>query len=678
MSSISAHQCSITYQTMSDPVIDDDGNTYERTAIEQWLRVHGTSPMTRRPMSVGNLRPNRAVMNAILELKSEQSSERCSEQSSVRLSETKFQDATVEIRSGECVSQCTVNVEDGPTNPKKIVFVLDISGSMASQADPPGETTGLTRLDVAKHAILTCVQGLRPCDGVSIVTFSNSAKVVFPMCVMTDGAKGLLRIELIKIVEEGSTNIWDGIKTGFDQLSDTGSVFLLTDGCPNISPPKGHLRMLREYIDKRPNLDVVLHTFGFGYQLDSELLYTLANETQGSFAFIPDIGMVGTVFVHRMANELVTYVDKAWLLVETTGSVSGVPDATKTSWGYSIPMGPICHGQPRDIFFEHSENVQVSVKTSYWTKEAVPNCGRVTPNDRQCVSAGILECWTSSDRDNCLLRILEQISDTNLKKDIQGQITEAVEESAFKKWGRHFLPSIAMAHWRQNCNNFLDPGVQQYGGEMFQQTRDHLDELFNKLKPPTPTRSVNGCPTNISMASYNCRSGPCFTGDTLVTMADGTTKPCSKIRKGDMVDTTRGPAVMRCVIKTPCTKVNIVEYQGLRVTQWHPVINGKWPVIDGVWSFPIYLGETKEILDVDIFSFLLEPGFQDMLMGNNVPCITLAHGIKQDPVASHPFYGTEEVINSMKKLGGFEDGYVTLTGGVLIDAETNLVCGFHQ
>ena len=87
-------------------------------------------------------------------------------------------------------------------------------------------------------------------------------------------------------------------------------------------------------------------------------------------------------------------------------------------------------------------------------------------------------------------------------------------------------------------------------------------------------------------------------------MADGTTKPCSKIRKGDMVDTTRGPAVMRCVIKTPCTKVNIVEYQGLRVTQWHPVINGEWPVIDGVWSFPIYLGETKEILDVDIFSFL--------------------------------------------------------------------------
>ena len=62
------------------------------------------------------------------------------------------------------------------------------------------------------------------------------------------------------------------------------------------------------------------------------------------YAFVPDIGMVGTAFVHRMANELVTYLDKAWLLIETTGSVDGVPDIEATSWGYSIPIGPICHG----------------------------------------------------------------------------------------------------------------------------------------------------------------------------------------------------------------------------------------------------------------------------------------------------------------------------------------------
>ena len=668
MSSIAAHQCCITYQTMIDPVIDKDGHTYERAAIEQWLRVHGTSPMTRRNMSVEDLRPNRAVLNAISELSEEPPSP-----------ETKKQDlfeTSVTLNTHSNESQLTVRVDDGPANPKKIVFVLDVSGSMSSRADPPGESTGLTRLDVAKHAILTCVTAMRPYDEVSVVTFSNRAAVVFPMKPMTDGNKGLLKIELIKITEQGATNIWDGIKTGFDQLKDFGTLFLLTDGCPNIEPPKGHMRMLREYIDKRPDLDVVLHTFGFGYQLDSDLLFNMANETQGSYAFIPDIGMVGTVFVHRMANELVTYLDKAWLLVETDGEIQGVPNAQKTSWGYSVPIGPICHGQPRHIFFQHSGDVKVSLKTSQCTKEASLKHGSLETNDRQVVAAGILECWKSSEKEACIERVINQITCPKLKQDMAGQITEAIEPVAFQKWGRHFMPSIALTHWRQNCNNFLDPGVQHYGGPTFQQTRDHLDDLFNNLPPPEPSHAsrfeTGRANHNFSMAAYNCSSGPCFTANTVVIMADGTAKPCSEIQKGDTVATTKGPAKMQCVVKTPCNKVDIVEYGGLQVTQWHPI------KVNGVWSFPIYLAETKEMTNIDIFSFLLEPGYEDMLMGDSVPCITFAHGIEQDPVATHPFYGTAAVVEALKTMDGFEDGCVVVSNGVLVDAETNLVCGFNK
>lgn len=65
---MAAPQCCITSQNMTDPVIDKDGYTYERAAIEQWLHIHGTSPMTRQSMTVDELRPNRAVLNAISEL----------------------------------------------------------------------------------------------------------------------------------------------------------------------------------------------------------------------------------------------------------------------------------------------------------------------------------------------------------------------------------------------------------------------------------------------------------------------------------------------------------------------------------------------------------------------------------------------------------------------------------
>jgi len=35
---------------MVDPVIDPEGNTYERSAIEDWLSKNQTSPITRNPL----------------------------------------------------------------------------------------------------------------------------------------------------------------------------------------------------------------------------------------------------------------------------------------------------------------------------------------------------------------------------------------------------------------------------------------------------------------------------------------------------------------------------------------------------------------------------------------------------------------------------------------------------
>lgn len=57
--------CPITQELMREPVIGTDGYTYERVAIESWVRAHGTSPMTRERMSLADLRPNRAIKDQI-------------------------------------------------------------------------------------------------------------------------------------------------------------------------------------------------------------------------------------------------------------------------------------------------------------------------------------------------------------------------------------------------------------------------------------------------------------------------------------------------------------------------------------------------------------------------------------------------------------------------------------
>ncbi len=41
-----AFVCPITQDMMQEPVVASDGHTYERTAIELWLKNNNTSPMT--------------------------------------------------------------------------------------------------------------------------------------------------------------------------------------------------------------------------------------------------------------------------------------------------------------------------------------------------------------------------------------------------------------------------------------------------------------------------------------------------------------------------------------------------------------------------------------------------------------------------------------------------------
>ena len=59
--------CSITGQVMIDPVIAADGYTYERESIDQWLKIHDTSPRTNIKLVHKNLTDNHDKRGDILE-----------------------------------------------------------------------------------------------------------------------------------------------------------------------------------------------------------------------------------------------------------------------------------------------------------------------------------------------------------------------------------------------------------------------------------------------------------------------------------------------------------------------------------------------------------------------------------------------------------------------------------
>ncbi|CAF1280508.1 unnamed protein product, partial [Didymodactylos carnosus] len=54
--------CPITLALFQDPLLAEDGHTYERADIVEWIENNGgTSPLSRQPISVENLRTNRIV-----------------------------------------------------------------------------------------------------------------------------------------------------------------------------------------------------------------------------------------------------------------------------------------------------------------------------------------------------------------------------------------------------------------------------------------------------------------------------------------------------------------------------------------------------------------------------------------------------------------------------------------
>ena len=72
-----------------------------------------------------------------------------------------------------------------------------------------------------------------------------------------------------------------------------------------------------------------------------------------------------------------------------------------------------------------------------------------------------------------------------LKGDLNGRMAKALQgQDRFNRWGKHYLRALTRSHQLSQCTNFMDPGLQVYGGELFREHRDAGDQVFLSLPPP--------------------------------------------------------------------------------------------------------------------------------------------------------------------------------------------------
>ncbi|KAK1754165.1 hint-domain-containing protein [Echria macrotheca] len=649
--------------------------------------------------------------------------------------------------------------------PCDIVLVIDVSASMSDEAPVPSgpgeskERNGLSVLDLTKHAARTVMEPLNERDRLGIVTFSDDVEFVQELTPMEPENKRKTGIEIENLEPVRNTNLWAGIKKGIELFNTqpfTGNVpalMVLTDG---------YIPMLR---DMGP-LPATIHTFGFGYKLKSGLLKSIAEIGGGNYSFIPDAGMIGTVFVHAVANLQSTYATNTVLrlsypatlgLEETTGESVEKQEPIRTegfgpnaTMQLTISLGNIQYGHPRDIYLRYNPGFKSSRSASIVerqplkataaleykrferTKETIVTTWDIckpslslTPSEIVYqVSRSALITYLSSfsslqpDREHMNLLDLpknitelfdaflaslpasapEYASDPfcqSLINDLcgpmrTGQVAVALSnQDYYRRWGRHYFPSLACAHARQICNSFKDPGPLMYGKEspLFIRCRDSLDKAFDSLPAPKPSLRSQYLGT-VQMKAYNRSSNPCFAEDSMVSLATGTglnndhgdAIPISTLRPEMMVLTPRGPRKIIEVLKTPVKGERLcLVGEGVLVTPWHPVLISQK---EG-WVFPKHVAGSEVEYTGSVYSVLLERD-RDVdahaIKVGELWGVTLGHGMMEETatgdVRTHQFFGNyERVVEALGKLPK-RDGLV-LCEGVRRNVYTDLVDGFN-
>jgi len=585
------------------------------------------------------------------------------------------------------------------------------------------ESHGLSVLDIVKHASKTVIKSLGKNDRISIVKFSNSASTVYSFQFLSnDEKKQSAMLAIDNLTAGGGTNMWEGIKNALECLQDTGrkhalkKVFLLTDGLPTFEPPRGYVATINKYKEKNENMDFTLSTYGFGYSVKSQLLYEIAESCGGFYSFIPGAEMVGTNFVNSIATTRTVARQNCNFTIK---ALNGTEILTKYGYDESskghILLNDLYIGRSREAVFQvkvdpsckkegHIFQLNLGTVSKMFTLNDICESSdtnlSILDNQlcRTILSQSIQKFWLQNknshnvtEEGEALISALNANVDlyksftTGTSKyleaitnEINGEIKLAVTNSQhWGTWGQHYIPSLSRAHMQQICSNFKDHALQFYTSDLFEKLRDQGDDIFLSLPPPKPSKRLyNTSPhSTLRMAHYYNQNNACFVGSARVKTPDGFTQ-CKNLKKGDEViarNRDGSPCISKIsvVVRNKMNTDKLIKVGTLISTPFHPI------KIRGKWSFPIDVGTTVSMKVDYVYSFLLEEDDAVSMMIEGYEAITYAHGIENDKVATHSFFGTQKCVDSMMKLKGFKDGLVTITG-VERDPSTGLVCSFVE
>ncbi len=181
------------------------------------------------------------------------------------------------------------------TRSKRIVYVIDVSGSMNEKA---GESGDATRADRAKEELRTAVLGLDDGALFNIVFFAGDVRLWKKEMTIADSETRVAAVEFIdKMPVVGGTATYDALEAAFG-LGDVGrgkkrgadpsgdskvdTVILLSDGKPSVGEKTQPDAIRADVLEWFGERRIAVHTVAFGKDADLDFMAGLAKDTGGT------------------------------------------------------------------------------------------------------------------------------------------------------------------------------------------------------------------------------------------------------------------------------------------------------------------------------------------------------------------------------------------------------------
>ena len=256
--------------------------------------------------------------------------------------------------------------------PSNLVFLIDISGSMAKA----------NKLPLLKNGMKLLVEQLNENDRVAIVVYAGASGLVLPS-TPGDRKRRLLRA-LDRLETGGFTNGAAGIELAYSVAADhfikggTNRVILATDGYFNAGvTDEGALTRL---IEEKAETGVSLSVLGFGTgNYNDAGLEALAHHGNGNYAYIDTTREAQKVLAEQMIRPLIMNAEdikiqvvfnpaevNAYRLIGSGHTVTALLEVVPAGVNISLPgVDPLKYQTPRGLNGDASRGELLTVKVRY-------------------------------------------------------------------------------------------------------------------------------------------------------------------------------------------------------------------------------------------------------------------------------------------------------------------------